>query len=68
MEISRDPENTGEKLTSPLSNIYSHHIKYTGKEFRIAYTIDSANITVIVHLIAAHENFYRRLKTLMDNR
>lgn len=68
MEIAKDPENTGEKLTSPLTNIYSHHIKYTGKEFRIAYAIDDGNLTVIVYLIAAHENFYRKLKILMDNR
>lgn len=66
LEIAEDPENTGEKLTSPLTNIYSHHIKYTGKEFRVAYTIDLENNIVIIHLIAAHENFYRRLKVLMD--
>lgn len=66
MEIAADPENKGEKLTSPLTDIYSHHVKYTGKEFRIAYTIDPQSLVVIIHLIAAHENFYKRLKIMMD--
>jgi len=66
IDIAQDPENTGEKLTSPLTNIYSHHIKYKGKEFRIAYTIDNENNKVVIHLIAAHENFYRRLKITMN--
>jgi mRNA-degrading endonuclease RelE of RelBE toxin-antitoxin system len=66
LTIAEDPENVGEKLTSPLTNIYSHHIKYTGKEFRIAYTIDLENLTVMIHLIAAHENFYKRLKIILD--
>ncbi|OGI30890.1 MAG: hypothetical protein A2287_05940 [Candidatus Melainabacteria bacterium RIFOXYA12_FULL_32_12] len=65
-QIANDPEGLGEKLTSPLTNIYSHHIKYTGKEFRIAYSIDTDNLIVIVHLIAAHENFYKKLKLLID--
>ena len=27
IRISSNPENVGEKLTSPLTGIYSHHIK-----------------------------------------
>lgn len=61
LEIAENPEKAGEKLSSPLTDIYSHHIKYKGKEFRIAYTIDSSNFIIVILLIAAHENFYRRL-------
>ena len=66
MTIAKDPENTGEKLSTPLTNVYSSHIKYKGKEFRIAYTIDLDNLAVIIHLIAAHENFYRKLKVILS--
>ncbi len=62
MIIAQDPENNGEKLSTPLTDVYSHHLKYKGKEFRIAYTINFDNSTVTIHLIAAHENFYRKLK------
>lgn len=68
LELADNPEKAGEKLTSPLTDIYSYHVKYQGKEFRIAYTIDNENLIVVIHLIAAHENFYKKLKLLMDNR
>ena len=66
LEIAEDPENTGEKLVSPLTDIYSHHIKYKGKEFRVAYTIDTDNSIVMIHLIAGHENFYKKLKIVLN--
>lgn len=66
LEIGEDPENMGEKLCTPLTDVYSHHIKYKGKEFRVAYTIDEKELVVIVHLIAAHENFYRKLRQVLN--
>lgn len=65
-KISADPENSGEKLVSPLSNVYSHHIKYKGREIRIAYGIDFADKKIYIYLIAFHENFYRKLKQILD--
>ncbi len=65
-QIAKNPEQSGEKLVSPLTDIYSHHIKYKGKEVRIAYTIETENKVVYVLLIAFHENFYKKLKTLID--
>lgn len=64
--IADDPENVGEKLSTPLTGVYSHHIKYKGKEFRVAYTIDEEDMVVVIHLIAAHENFYRKLKQVLS--
>lgn len=64
-QISENPEAAGEKLVSPLTNVYSHHIKYKGKEVRIAYTIELENLLVYIHLIAFHENFYKKLKTII---
>jgi len=65
-KISKDPENSGEKLVSPLTNVYSNHIKYKGKEVRIAYTIELENKVVYILLIAFHENFYKKLKSIID--
>lgn len=66
LEIAEDPENEGEKLSTPLTDVYSHHIKYKGAEFRIAYTIDENDMVVVIHLVAAHENFYRKLKQMLN--
>lgn len=66
LELAEDPENLGEKLSTPLTDVYSHHIKYKGKEFRVAYTIDESELVVTIHLIAAHENFYRRLRQVLN--
>jgi len=66
-KLSEDPENHGEKLVSPLSDVYSHHIKYKGREVRIAYGIDLQQKTVYIYLIAFHENFYKRLKQILDS-
>lgn len=66
-QIAANPEKSGEKLVSPLTNIYSHHIKYKGREVRIAYTIEEENKIVYVLLVAFHENFYKRLKSIIDN-
>lgn len=65
--ISQDPEKSGEKLVSPLSEVYSHHIKYKGREVRIAYGIDFENKTIFIYLIAFHENFYKKLKNILDS-
>lgn len=65
-QIAKNPENSGEQLVSPLTNVYSHHIKYKGKEVRIAFTIDLEAKLVYIHLIAFHENFYKKLKSIID--
>jgi len=65
--IAQNPEKSGEKLVSPLTNIYSHHIKYKGKEVRIAYMIGLEEKVVYILLIAFHENFYKKLKSIIDN-
>jgi mRNA-degrading endonuclease RelE of RelBE toxin-antitoxin system len=65
-QLANEPENSGEKLVSPLTNFYSHHIKYKGREVRIAYTIELENKVVFIHLIGFHENFYKKLKAIID--
>lgn len=65
-QIAADPESVGERLTTPLTGVYSHHIKYKGKEFRIAYMINPDSECVVILLIGPHENFYRRLKQVVD--
>ncbi len=66
-KISKDPENSGEKLVSPLSDVYSHHIKYKGREVRIAYGINLEKQAIFIYLIAFHENFYKKLKNILDS-
>ena len=63
--ICQSPDNLGERLSQPLTSVYSHHIKYKGKEFRIAYQINPDTESVLVLLIGPHENFYRKLKNLL---
>ena len=65
LEIMKNPTGKGEKLSQPLTMVYSHHLKYQGKEFRIAYQYDTDQECIIVLLIAPHENFYKRVKNLV---
>jgi mRNA interferase RelE/StbE len=65
--IAKSPEQAGEKLSMPLEGMYSHHVKYKGKEFRIAYTIQPDTQSIVIILIGAHENFYKKLKGLKDS-
>lgn len=65
MRICTDPEHLGERLSQPLTSVFSHHITYKGKEFRIAYQLAPEQESVVVLLIGPHENFYRKLKNLL---
>jgi len=65
MEILTNPTQKGEKLSQPLTMVYSHHLKYQGLEFRIAYQYCRDADCVYVLLIAPHENFYKRVKNLV---
>ncbi len=55
----------GEKLSSSLHFLYSFHFKVKNVEYRAAYTIDTSQELVIVHLIGSRENFYKKLKRLL---
>jgi mRNA-degrading endonuclease RelE of RelBE toxin-antitoxin system len=63
--LSQDPERLGERLSQPLTSVFSHHITYKGKEFRIAYQLSPETESVAILLIGPHENFYRKLKNLL---
>lgn len=65
MRLCLAPERLGERLSQPLTSVYSHHITYKGKEFRIAYQLCPETETIMVLLIGPHENFYRKLKNLL---
>jgi mRNA-degrading endonuclease RelE of RelBE toxin-antitoxin system len=65
MRLCNDPERLGERLSQPLTSVYSHHVKYQGKEFRIGYQINPETKTILILLIGPHENFYRSLKNLL---
>lgn len=65
LEITSSPARKGERLSQPLSMVYSHHLTYQGKEFRIAYQYAEEQDCVYVLLIAPHENFYKRVKNLV---
>lgn len=66
MRLLQYPFDLGEALRSPLGGVYSHHITYQGKEFRIAYQVDTQAQRLIVLLIGPHENFYRKLQNLLS--
>jgi mRNA-degrading endonuclease RelE of RelBE toxin-antitoxin system len=63
--LCKDPERLGERLSQPLTSVFSHHITYKGKEFRIAYQLSPETESVVILLIGPHENFYRKLKNLL---
>ena len=65
-DIIQSPDEKGEKLTQPLTGVYSYHLKYKGNEFRIAYQYNVDSDCVIILLIGPHENFYKRVKNLID--
>jgi mRNA interferase RelE/StbE len=65
LKIGKSPQSVGERLSSPLTSVYSHHITYQGKEFRIAYQFFEDQESVMVLLIGPHENFYKKLKNLL---
>lgn len=65
LEIGSNPRQKGERLSQPLSMLYSHHLTYQGKEFRIAYQYSEEQDCVYIILIAPHENFYKRVKNLV---
>jgi len=65
LRLSEDPIRQGERLSQPLSRLYTHHITYQGKEFRIAFELNPEAQVVTVVLIGPHENFYRKLKNLL---
>jgi mRNA interferase RelE/StbE len=62
MHLASDPAKLGEALTSPLSSVFTYHLNYHGKEYRIAYQIVQDIQAIHVLLIGPHENFYRTLK------
>jgi len=65
LKLCADPEHLGERLSQPLTSVFSHHLTYKGKEFRIAYQLSPETESVVVLLIGPHENFYRKLKNLL---
>ncbi len=65
LEISANPTRKGERLSQPLTMVYSHHLKYKGKEFRIAYQYTADIDCIYVLLIGPHENFYQRVKNIL---
>lgn len=65
LRLAQNPEQLGERLSQPLTTVFSHHITYKGKEFRIAYQLSPETDSIVVLLIGPHENFYRKLKNLL---
>lgn len=67
VRIQKNPKLSGSQLSQPLTQVYSHHLKYKGKEYRIAYLICEDTDSVIVLLVGPHENFYKKLKNVLDS-
>jgi mRNA-degrading endonuclease RelE of RelBE toxin-antitoxin system len=65
IRLCEDPERLGERLSQPLTSVFSHHVTYKGKEFRIAYQLSPETESIVILLIGPHENFYRKLKNLL---
>lgn len=64
-KISETP-NMGKLLSTPFKSIRSHHFRFKGSEFRMAYQIEEKEEKIIVHLVAPRENFYARLRRALN--
>lgn len=64
--LATDGTTIAEALKQPLEGIYSHHVKYQGREYRIAFSLEPEAQRLVVVLIGPHENFYRKLKLWLD--
>lgn len=61
--LATDPY-IGEKLHGSLSFLRSFHFKFQNVHYRMAYSVDTQNQLIIVHLVGPRENFYDRLRRL----
>ena len=50
------------QLKGILKGVYSHHIKITNIEYRIAYEIFKSTKRIAILYISTRENFYKELK------
>lgn len=60
VDIAEDP-SVGEQKTGDLAGYYAFNFRYANTSYRIAYTIESDTLLIIV-LIGTHENFYHSLR------
>lgn len=65
LRLAQEPVGLAERLSQPFSQVYSHHIKYQGREYRIAYELHPETESLVILLIGPHENFYRKLRNLV---
>lgn len=63
-EILETVPYSGKKLSGLLYLLYSFHFKSRGIEYRVGYTIDNNQRSVIIHFAGTRENFYKRLERL----
>ncbi|MAG44912.1 hypothetical protein CL633_03410 [bacterium] len=61
--LKKDPY-TGERLSQPLSFLYSFHFKFKNVHYRAVYTIDTKAKQIIIHLTGPREGFYNRMRRL----
>lgn len=59
--LSHHPDS-GESLTGDFSGCFSHHVRYQGTHYRIAYEYLPDDHLVRVIMIGTRENFYHKLK------
>jgi mRNA-degrading endonuclease RelE of RelBE toxin-antitoxin system len=54
----------GEKLKGVFSYLRSLHTRFKATDYRIAYEVIENKFEIVVHYIAARENFYKQLARL----
>ncbi len=62
--LAKNPES-GEKLRKEFKGLVSLHLKITNTEYRVVYTVDYKNQTIVILYAATRENFYKELKRLV---
>lgn len=54
----------GQQLSGRYKFLRSFHWRYQGTEYRVVYSVDTANSQLVIHYAASRENFYRSLHKL----
>lgn len=65
LSLLRTNPFAGERLSGPLSFLYSYHFTVFGKYFRAAYTIDITQKKITLQYLGPRGNFYERLRRLL---
>lgn len=64
-EIAKNPYAFDVKV-GDLAGYYTYSFKYKGIAYRIAYSINNNELSILIILAGTHEDFYQELKRIIN--